>query len=483
MNYETLKQIVDELSALLKGRFLGRVIQVSPSSLAIDFGLKRGGSLFISIDPAAPRLYLITRSARDLEKTSTAPSVFAQALRSRVGGSSLDSVSLDHNERVVRFSFPVEDDLGAVGTVQLIAQLTGRSANLFMVDAADIITHALRNPKGDGQQIGELYHPPPQQTQTVSEAPLERGKHPSLSAAAEDYYEKVHVETAFDERAKMLMAALRKEATRRTKLRTNLQKDLAAHGNPEDHKRLGDLLLANIAHAERKGDKVLVKDYFAENVPTIELEVDKNLSLQDAAAESFSRYGKSKRAIEEIGARLIQLSAELAEGEKKRADLELAIASGDPAALERFEQPKAQAKAPAVSSRQKSKDASTLRGMRRYLSSDGYEVIVGRTARDNDTLTFKVARPNDLWLHAGDYPGSHVIVRNSSRSEIPHRTIVEAAQLAAKFSQASKDSKVNIHYTRRKFLSKPKGAAPGLVRLSNFKTITVEPGENMERVR
>jgi predicted ribosome quality control (RQC) complex YloA/Tae2 family protein len=121
--------------------------------------------------------------------------------------------------------------------------------------------------------------------------------------------------------------------------------------------------------------------------------------------------------------------------------------------------------------------------MRRYRSSDGYEVLVGRTARDNDQLTFRIARPNDLWLHAGDYPGSHVIVRNSSRNDIPHRTIVEAAQLAAKFSQASKDNKVNIHYTRRKFLTKPKGSAPGLVRMSSFKTITVEPGENLERIK
>ena len=120
--------------------------------------------------------------------------------------------------------------------------------------------------------------------------------------------------------------------------------------------------------------------------------------------------------------------------------------------------------------------------MRHYRSSDGYEVIVGRAARDNDTLTFRVARPNDLWLHAGDYPGSHVVVRNSSRKDIPHRTIIEAAQLAAKFSQAGEDSKVTVHYTHRKFLSKPKGAAPGLVRMSTFRSITVAPGENIERM-
>lgn len=121
-------------------------------------------------------------------------------------------------------------------------------------------------------------------------------------------------------------------------------------------------------------------------------------------------------------------------------------------------------------------------GARRYLSSDGYEILVGRAARDNDSLTFKIAKPSDLWLHAADYPGSHVIVRNPTRKEIPHRTLIEAAQLAAYFSQASKDPKVDVHYTERKFLSKPKGSAPGLVRMSRFKNILVKPAEAPERL-
>jgi predicted ribosome quality control (RQC) complex YloA/Tae2 family protein len=129
------------------------------------------------------------------------------------------------------------------------------------------------------------------------------------------------------------------------------------------------------------------------------------------------------------------------------------------------------------------KPEKKIPGTRRYLSSDGFEILVGRAARDNDQLTFKVAKPNDLWLHAADYGGSHVVVRNSTRKEIPHRTIIEAAQLAAQFSQARKDPKVDVHYTQRKFLSKPKGSAPGLVRLSRFKNITVEPKEGIERLK
>jgi predicted ribosome quality control (RQC) complex YloA/Tae2 family protein len=116
------------------------------------------------------------------------------------------------------------------------------------------------------------------------------------------------------------------------------------------------------------------------------------------------------------------------------------------------------------------------------LSSDGFEILVGRTANDNDQLTFKIAKPNDVWLHAADYGGSHVVVRNGTRKEIPHRTLTEAAQLAAYFSQAKKNAKADVSYTERKFVSKIKGAKPGLVRLQRFKNIVVEPKESATRV-
>lgn len=480
MHQETLKEIVGELDKVLPGRFLGIIFQFSPFSLVIDFGLKAEGHLLLSVEPAAPRLYLIKRNVRELEKASIPLSPFAQAMRANLGGGSVLSVTKDHDERIVRFLFSVGDEVGDSENRVMVAQLTGRSANLFLLNSAGVITQALRTPRGQGQQIADQYRPPTLQTKTVSEEMrLTRGSFPTMSVAAAEHYQRSEAEHEFDNLGANLAAKLRKEISKRKKLKANLEKDIAAHGNPEEHKRLGDLLLANIANAKRDGSRVTLTDYYAEGAPSIELEVDENKPLQEAASESFSRYTKAKRAVEEIGTRSVQLDRELKELQEKKVALEKAIAGRDAAALTGFDDRKDKA----TTGRKTQKASQTLPGMRRYRSSDGYEVIVGRTARDNDNLTFRVARPNDLWLHAGDYPGSHVIVRNPSRNEIPHRTIMEAAQLAAKFSQASKDSKVTIHYTRRKFLSKPKGAAPGLVRMSSFKTITVEPGENIERIK
>jgi predicted ribosome quality control (RQC) complex YloA/Tae2 family protein len=274
---------------------------------------------------------------------------------------------------------------------------------------------------------------------------------------------------------------LRQEIARLKKLRKHLESDLAGHGEPEQHKRSGDLLLANIATAERHGNKTRLTDFYAEGAPTIEIEVDEHTTLQDEAGRYFARYSKAKRAKQQIGIRLKESEEQLSELKHDEIALEEIVAARDELALTNLTRklsPKQKNPAPS----KKEQVAEKIPGVRRYLSSDGYEVLVGRGAKDNDYLTFRVARPYDLWLHAADYPGSHVVVQNPKRQDVPHRTLIEAAQLAAKFSQAGKDAKVNVHHTQRKFVSRIKGAAPGLVRLSSFKAITVQPAEAIERI-
>jgi predicted ribosome quality control (RQC) complex YloA/Tae2 family protein len=482
---ETIQCVIAELGDLLPGRFLGKVFQLSALSVALDFGIRERGYLFISIEPAAPRLYLIKRTGRQLEKQSIPLGPFGQAMRTKLGGARLESLTKDNNERIVRLSFAAADTFGQSQAQVLVVQLTGRSTNLFLLDATGTIEHAWRNLAGDGQKPGELYLPPrstnARNSQPVSQADsIEVKGSETFSEAADKYYSELARQSEFDQRAAQLRANLRKENNRLKKLEKNLRNDLAAHGDPAAHKRIGDLLLANIANAKRAGASVFLTDYYAEGTPTVEISVDENASLQEAAASFFSQYSKAKRAVEEIGERLTQVENELTALETKRGKLEKAIVDGDVEKLSEFAHQKDKPSPPA---KRKSKASPQIPGVRRYRSSDGYEVLVGRTARDNDQLTFRLARPNDLWLHASDYPGSHVVVRNTGKGDIPHRTVLEAAQLAAKFSQAGKDGKVNIHYTRRKFLAKPKGAAPGLVRMSSFKTVLVEPGENIERVK
>jgi predicted ribosome quality control (RQC) complex YloA/Tae2 family protein len=411
-----------------------------------------------------------------LQKTSIQLAHFGQLLRARTNGGALVSVDKDPLDRIVRFTFRCEDDEGAIQFRRLVVQLTGRTANLFLLDELNRIVAVLRGSKD--QLPGQIYSPPQAPGHSAEQSVFITG---SPSAYADAHFTAIDAARAFDSRAANVRARLRASLQRQRRLKEHLQQDLAAHGDPQEHKKAGDLLLANVATAVREGNKVVLTDYYADGAPQIELEIDENATLQDEAARRFRLYSKAKHARKEIAGRLDKVDREIEQLETRRQEFERLIEQRDTAALDSFDET-AKLRAPKTSKGRTVASTKSIPGVRRYLSTDGYEILVGRTARDNDTLTFRLAHPNDLWMHTGDYPGSHVVVRNPTRKEIPHRTIIEAAQLAGKFSQASEDAKVVVHYTERKFLSKPKGAAPGLVRLSRFRSITVEPKEAVSRL-
>ncbi len=106
-----------------------------------------------------------------------------------------------------------------------------------------------------------------------------------------------------------------------------------------------------------------------------------------------------------------------------------------------------------------------------------FEILVGRGDEDNEVLTFEVAEPHDLWLHvAGGTPGSHVIVRNPSRQDVPREVVEAAAAAAAWYSKARSAARVEVHVCLASEVSKPRGAPAGLVELARWKSVRVRPG-------
>ena len=114
---------------------------------------------------------------------------------------------------------------------------------------------------------------------------------------------------------------------------------------------------------------------------------------------------------------------------------------------------------------------------RRFTSPDGMEVLVGRTAQDNDALTFQIASQRDFWLHVAGSPGSHVIVRNpEGLASLPRETLRFAASLAARHSKARSAGQVSVHVAQVKDVSKPKGAPPGQVSLKRYRSLRASVG-------
>jgi predicted ribosome quality control (RQC) complex YloA/Tae2 family protein len=305
----------------------------------------------------------------------------------------------------------------------------------------------------------------------------------TLSEAAEGYANlrerQESLRNEYNKTRQMLAQAIkRQEATLAA-----IGRDRARFDAPERLKRYGDLLLANLATARVKGSTARVIDYYDADQPEIEIEVAENRSLQQAAADYFSRYQKAQRALVAIDEREQQIAARLAPLQRLLTSLEPTVTAEQitetRAAAERALGIKRRAERGAD---KKSKKKSAGAGGRRFRTTDGFEVQVGKSDRENDELTFRIARPTDIWLHAADYPGSHVVIRNPARAEVPQRSISEAAELAAFYSQAKREAKAAVHYTQRKFVSKPPRAKPGLVRLSSFKTIMVEPRCILEKI-
>src|ERR1051325_7483491 len=132
MYQDLIRRVVEELRANLSGRYVGKIYQLTPLSFAIDFGL-RGEVLFVSADPASPRLYLIRRPPKEREKQSAPLGPFGQALRSKLGGAYLVKLTTDPLDRIVHLTFRKDDESGTVFRT-LVIQLTGRAADLFLLD-------------------------------------------------------------------------------------------------------------------------------------------------------------------------------------------------------------------------------------------------------------------------------------------------------------------------------------------------------------
>jgi predicted ribosome quality control (RQC) complex YloA/Tae2 family protein len=252
----------------------------------------------------------------------------------------------------------------------------------------------------------------------------------------------------------------------------NLEEDLERHGEPTKWKRYGDLILANLGTLKRDGDRIVLTDYFDDTTPEITINVDKDLSNNEAAEMFFKRYAKARNAIGLISQRKTQIESDLKDLERRAQQLEQAVESRD---VDRVLDFIPETSSSRVKQEKQPGSAAETSGFRRFVSSDDYDILVGKKAADNDRLTFRYANSLDLWLHAADYPGSHVVVRNPTRKDVPQRTIAEAAEIAAFYSDARKQPKAAVHYTQKKFVNKPRRSAPGLVSLASFKTILVEP--------
>lgn len=288
----------------------------------------------------------------------------------------------------------------------------------------------------------------------------------SISGALEAAFSQLPIGPADDYSAarQPVAARIKKDAERLSRRLKKLNADATALKDPESFKQRGDAILAYSYQIKPRQTELEVP--WLDETP-LAITLDPERTAPENAQRYYARYQKAKRAAEIIPQQreIIRLQTDYLE--QLTLDLELANTRPEidavAAALRETAPGKKTAKKQQAPSRPQ-----------KYISPDGSEVWVGKNARQNHHITFTIAAPNDIWLHARGVPGSHVVV-STAKGDASNETILWAAKIAAYFSKSQSEKYVEVSYTFKKHVRAIKGAPPGLVSVQNEKTVRVSP--------
>jgi predicted ribosome quality control (RQC) complex YloA/Tae2 family protein len=461
--------VLTEISPLLRGGWIQKIQQPSDRSLVLDVRVPgQTHRLLISCQPDTARLHITTHSPGN----PPTPPPFCQFLRAHFQGSRIDDIRQIGNGRIVELQIT-----GRKGAHAIVCELTGTKANILVLDAQ---RRVLRDLTLQHRLAGQAYASPPQRNRAHETVPSRfagtTGGLLPVSEAIDAYYREQEAAQAVDRIKEARLRLLKKTLKKEQRLIEAWRNDLSRATAYRDYARYGELLKANLGAIRRGTDHIEMTDYFDDRLPNITIPLDPVKSAQGNMDDYFRKHRKYLAAARELTPRIKQAEQGL---EKLHQEL-MHIKQGTwipcaapPTRLNRSTIGRgATGKSHLVTHQRRVP-------FRRYTSTDGLPIYVGRNARENDELTFGLAKSEDLWLHARGTPGSHVVVRLDKGSDPPPETLRDAATLALLYSDLKKSGKGDVIYTRRKWVKKAKGQTPGAVIVTQEKSLHV----NLDRSR
>jgi predicted ribosome quality control (RQC) complex YloA/Tae2 family protein len=294
----------------------------------------------------------------------------------------------------------------------------------------------------------------------------------SMSLAAETYYIRKLANQGLTNRQHNLSRVIDGHQRRVTR-KLEVQKAALDEAESADTYRVfGELLTANLYKVEKGMEAINVTNFYDPDQSEINIPLDPRLSPSGNAQAYFRRYNKAKKT---KVAGLYQYRRTLEEQkylDQVQATLDLATDISDILEIQR--ELVQEGYMSATKELKRKRLVPSKPEPLRFQSQDSLEILVGRNNRQNDYVTFRLGRSEDMWLHVKDIPGSHVIIKSQGKP-IPKRTLEEAALLAAYYSKARTGQNVPVDYTFRKYVRKPKGAKPGMVIYDHHNTLFVSP--------
>lgn len=457
-----IEQVIAEITPALRGGWIQKIQQPDDLLLVLEIRVPgRTHRLLIACRPETARLHLVTHPPLN----PPAPPAFCQFLRAHVQGARVEDMARHATDRIVEICLTSK-----AGPRRLICEFTGKRANLLLVDAEGRILRELRR---QHNHVGQPYTPPSQANGPDDGPSTSRfsgradGPFP-VSAEIEAYYRKREViqdrDGAKTARLKSLRITIKKEQRRIEAWRD----DLARGRRYRDYGRYGELLKANLACIPKGAAQITVTDYFDETLPVVTIPLDPTKSVQNNMADYFRKHRKHQTAERELLPRIAQAERRLEELRRELSAIEQGTwtpSSPSPSSLRRLHAEATDHKGP--------RPRRSAGPFKRFTSTDGLPIYVGRNAQENEALTFGVANSDDLWLHARGTPGSHVVIRLNRGAEPPLETLRDAATLALLYSDLKRSGQGDVIYTRRKWVKKAKGRSPGAVTVSQERSLYV----------
>ena len=561
-----LKAVLDELRREALGARVEKLHQPSRDTVILHLRCETGRQkLLIAANPAAPRLHLTQANPENPPE----PPMFCMLLRKHLSGARLTDIYQPPMERMAEFTFACTDEMGFPVEKKLIAELMGRTCNLYLVGSEGRILDCLRrvglDETAQRPALPGLNYQYPEPIEKKDPSFLEKEDYVNLLSvpgadvladrlmdtlgglsplvcreaalfAAGDTdarVENLQVDDAADKlylffreqlnhgapyyyaapdgtprqfafcpirqygefhQAESFAQLLdsfytlrdrrdamkqKSQSVRKTvsnlcaRLRRKMEvqkKELTATYDRERLRQLGDILTANLHRITKGQTAVEAEDFYDEEMKTISIPLSPLLSPQQNAAKYYKDYTRMKNAEKELTRQLELGCEELTYLESVLEELNRADTDQ---ALEEIRQELQMGGYLRQDPARKRVKQAKLSPMR-FESTDGYPIYVGRNNRQNEELTFRLARKDDLWLHAQKVHGSHVIISCGGTTP-PDDTVTQAAQLAAYYAESLGGQNIAVDVTPVKQVKKTPGAKPGMVIYHTYRTVIVNP--------
>ena len=265
-------------------------------------------------------------------------------------------------------------------------------------------------------------------------------------------------------------------ALERASKKYDLQEKQLQDADKKDIYRVYGDLLNTYGYSLKGGESSFTTENFYDDNKEITIPLDKNKSAKENAKKYYDKYAKLSRTTKALSEEILKTKNDIEHLQSIQTALEV---SSDDESLSQIRQELVDfGYIKKHSSAKKQKIASHPY---HYISSDGYDIYVGKNNYQNEELTFKVATGNDWWFHAKGIPGSHVILKSNNEEELPDRAYEEAAALAAFYSKAKDADKVEVDYIQKKNIKKVAGAAPGFVIYHSNWSMVATPQANLQQ--